>query len=284
MSDSNRKTSTPNQLVIKVQFNDDIRKMIVSNDNLTVNSLNSLMRKIFDGKISNFDVLILKYLDNDGDQVTLVNDVDLSVALHFHSKLRLFVYIDGKTTKKSDENWINELKQIRDSVEAILDRCEIVKENETIVPEVSSPSVPPVTSRESDSFAHISQRQRSNTPNTVRSRIFNTNRKVHIDSTSSESVETRRPPVNPFPTPFPPAPHLIPSGINNQFSPMSSPSTPPTNNPNIPLYATRAFPSARHSATILSPSRSSPSSSFIGQPPTPTTNFFNPAQQYNQNS
>lgn len=242
------------------------------------------MRKIFDRKISDVDVLILKYLDNDGDQVTLVNDIDLSVALHFHSKLRLFVYIDGKTTKKSDGNWINELKQIRDSVETILDRCEIVKENETIVPELSSPSVPSVMSREFNSFAHVSQRQRSNTPNTVRSRIFNTNRKFHTDSLSQESVETKKPPVNPFPTPFPPAPHLISSGINNQFSPMGSPSTPPTNNPNIPLYATRAFPSARHSAATLSPSRSSPNSSFIGQPPTSTTNFFNPAQPYNQNS
>ena len=71
--------------------------------------------------------------------------------------------------------------------------------------------------------------------------------------------------VNPFHARFPPAPHLIPSGLPNQSSKPNTPGTPPPTNPNIPPYATRAFPSTRQSVPSAPPASPSPVSSFIGQ-------------------
>jgi len=81
------------QLIIKVQLGDDIRKMMIHNEDLTLNELVLMIERIFAGKISNSDELIIKYLDDDGDKITLLNDSDLTVALHFHKLLRLFVFV-----------------------------------------------------------------------------------------------------------------------------------------------------------------------------------------------
>jgi hypothetical protein len=95
-----------------------------------------MMERIFTGKISNSDELTIKYLDNDGDKITLLNDSDLTVALHFHKLLRLFVIVNGNeqinansTDKEGNlidtNTFHNELQELRNSVQTILDRLQL---------------------------------------------------------------------------------------------------------------------------------------------------------------
>ena len=140
-----------------------------------------MMERIFSGKISNSDELTIKYLDDDGDKITLSNDSDLNVALHFHKLLRLFVFLNGKEpTNSSNDNlnqqgnlidakaYRNELQDIRNSVQTILDRLQL-SNNETqttTTTAVAPPAVAANTTREFDPFKHASQQQQSVSPNT----------------------------------------------------------------------------------------------------------------------
>jgi hypothetical protein len=133
-----------------------------------------MMERVFTGKISNSDELTIKYLDDDGDKVTLLNDSDLTVALHFHKLLRLFVFVNGKeqiNTNSTDNlhqdgNFIDaktfrtELQDIRNSVQTILDRLQL------------STNELPTTTHEFDPHKH-SQQQRSATPDSIRSNSNN---------------------------------------------------------------------------------------------------------------
>ncbi len=132
-----------------------------------------MMERVFSGKISNSDELTIKYLDDDGDKITLLNDSDLNVALHFHKLLRLFVFVNGKEQlNNSTDNlnqqgnlidaktYRNELQDIRNSVQTILDRLQSSTDKvATTVPTVPSPAVAPNTTREFDPFKHLNQQQ-----------------------------------------------------------------------------------------------------------------------------
>ena len=139
-----------------------------------------MMERIFTGKISNSDELTIKYLDDDGDKITLLNDSDLTVALHFHKLLRLFVFVNGNeqidmNSTYKERNFIDakifrhELQEIRNSVQTILDRLQLP------IDEVSS------TTRELDGYKNIQQQQQqhSATSDNIRS---NSNTQVHNES------------------------------------------------------------------------------------------------------
>lgn len=180
------------QLIIKAQLGDDIRKMMIHNEELTLNELILMMQRIFSGKISNSDDITIKYLDDDEDKITLLTDSDLTVALHFHKVLRLFVFVNGQELvdeKSSDDkdkqgNLIDaktfrtELQQIRNSVQTILDRLQASNdqsEKESPTPVTTSQSnVVPTSAREFDplkNVSHLQQNQpRSTTPDSVRSK------------------------------------------------------------------------------------------------------------------
>jgi len=133
------------QLIIKAQLGDDIRKMMIHNEDLTLNELLLMLERIFAGKISNSDEITIKYVDEDGDKITLLNDTDLTVALHFHKLLRLFVFVNGQeqpttgstnTTETNEKTghlidaktFRSELQQIRNAVQTILDRLQLPAE------------------------------------------------------------------------------------------------------------------------------------------------------------
>ena len=100
-----------------------------------------MMMRIFKGSLSNDDDLTIKYLDDEGDKVTLCDDSDLKLALQSRHELRLFVIthknsVVSNRSKKNhltDASWINaetfkiELQQIRNSVQTILDRLPLEK-------------------------------------------------------------------------------------------------------------------------------------------------------------
>ncbi|CAF0808709.1 unnamed protein product [Rotaria sordida] len=247
------------QLIIKAQLGDDIRKMMIHNEDLTLNELVLMMERIFTGKISNSDELTIKYLDDDGDKITLLNDSDLTVAVHFHKVLRLFVLVNGNeqltNNNSTAENlnkegslidaktFRNELQQIRNSVQTILDRLQLPtnkdttnsQEKEVTTATIPTPAFVSSTTREFDPYKHLHQSQRSTTPDSIRSKSSTSNKTAHNEQKSfqtiptgntqnqyqsSESTDANKPP----PTSFQqmPTPHFVPTGLNDQQTKTSS--------------------------------------------------------------
>ena len=212
------------QLIIKAQLGDDIRKMMIHNEDLTLNGRHAsdslvpsyhryrlelvlMMERVFAGKISNSDEITIKYLDDDGDKITLLNDSDLTVALHFHKLLRLFVFVNGQEQVNTDAkdsadkagslidatNFRTELQQIRTSIQAILDRLQSSvngHDKETPVPTVPSAAAVSNTTREFDPFKNM-QQQRSATPDSIRSKASNSNTNANHEQKAFQPTGTQ---------------------------------------------------------------------------------------------
>ena len=229
-----------------------------------------MMERIFGGKICNSDELTIKYVDDDGDKITLLNDSDLTVALHFHKILRLFVAVNGQErvshvaeNAKQGENLIdakefrNELKDIRTSVQTILDRLQLSSTNDVSV-----------TKSELDTL------KQSNQPHSItpESNQLNNNHE-HPSSMPNKVVDTHPTPsadnnqalqnqFQPMPTP-----HFAPSGYSqeqqvkaNLFGP------PPTTFPGMP---TPPNPSAPRFPPANTAGNNAPVSSFPSAPTPP---------------
>lgn len=160
------------------------------------------MERIYAGKISNSDEITIKYMDDDGDKITLLNDSDLTVALNFHKVLRLFVLVNGNeqlpTSNTTDnankegslidaKTFRSELQQIRNSVQAILDRLQIPSGQETTsnqekeattAAKAPTPLLVSGATREFDPYKHL-QTQRSSTPDSVRSKSSTSNKVIN---------------------------------------------------------------------------------------------------------
>ena len=180
-----------------------------------------MLQRIFSGKISNSDDITVKYLDDDGDKITLLTDSDLTVALHFHKILRLFVFVNGQEqTKDNSSDQCNqqgnlidaktfrtELQQIRNSVQTILDRLQGSsvtqgKEVSTTPTPSNAPTSTVVssTTREFDPLKNVSSsqqnQQRSSTPDSIRSKSstshgFNNNeQKSYQTAAMGNSIHT----------------------------------------------------------------------------------------------
>ncbi|CAF0838569.1 unnamed protein product [Adineta ricciae] len=237
------------QLIIKAQLADDIRKMMINNEDLTLNELVLMMQRIFVGKISNTDDLIIKYLDDDGDKVTLSNDSDLTVALHFHKVLRLFVFVNGNeqinanSDKQGDfideKTFRTELQAIRNSVQTILDRLQLP---------TNDVSDAPATANEIESQKSVSA--------TAETPQLNANHMLNASQT---------PATNFVPSVFKPEQ----DARTNTFGPPPTTFTGvlPALNNTTPRFPPVATPSSNGPPTILSPST----------PPTAAT-----AHQYHQ--
>lgn len=318
------------QLIIKAQLGDDIRKIMIHNEDLTFNELVLMMERIFAGKISNSDELTIKYLDDDGDKITLLNDSDLTVALNFHKVLRLFVLVNGNeqintnTTEKLNKEgslidaktFRTELQQIRNSVQAILDRLQLptnqdLKPNqEKEVTTTTTPTTVPTsaviasTTREFDPLKHLQQRQRSTTPDSIRSKSSTSNKMINNEQKTfqtapplptvdtqhsyptSESTDANRPPSTAFPqTQMPTPSNFAPIGFGGEQQAKTSPfGPPPTSFPGMPSlpnqsavryptnFAPPTLPNTNTSSTFnptsappLPPPNAGQTSAFIGQ-------------------
>ncbi|CAF0752335.1 unnamed protein product [Adineta steineri] len=268
------------QLIIKAQLGDDIRKMMIHNEDLTLNELVLMMERIFAGKISNSDELTIKYLDEDGDKITLLNDSDLTVALHFHKILRLFVLVNGneQINNNSTENlnkegslidaktFRTELQQIRNSIQTILDQLQLSTSQSTInnqekeisTATIPTPAVVSSTTREFDPYKHL-QNQRSTTPDSIRSKSSTSNKINNNNNNEQKSFQptSSAPPVDTQhqyhssesvdtnkapPTSFQqmPTPHFVPTAFNDQQTKTSPFGAPPPAFPGMPPLPTNA--------------------------------------------
>ena len=119
-------SSTAGQLIIKASVGDDIRRIPILNDDLTYDELILMMQRVFKGVLKTDEDLVLKYKDEDGDLVSLVDTNDLTYAIQYSRVLRLT--ISQETPDKSvdggnmfDKEVVKELRIIRDRVNHLLD-------------------------------------------------------------------------------------------------------------------------------------------------------------------
>ena len=129
------------KLIIKASLGDDIRRIPIHNDDLTYDELVlmmqvwdldiilciflfSLMQRVFRGVLDPEEELLLKYKDEDGDLVTIMDNSDLSFAIQFCRVLRLTIILGVEGTKKTvavGSAVTKELREIRDRVNKLID-------------------------------------------------------------------------------------------------------------------------------------------------------------------
>ena len=241
-----------------------------------------MMERIFAGKISNSDELTIKYLDDDGDKITLLNDSDLTVALHFHKLLRLFVFVNGQervdnatNNQQQDGNLIetkdfrNELKDIHNSVQTILDRLQLSSTTTNEVPAVANS-----TTKNELEPPKQQQQQRSVTPEYNHQATVNHEHPPVptnvADAPLIPAADTTQPP----PTQFQqmPTPHFTPSGYGHEQQPKANLFGPPPSSfpgmPSVPNPIAPRFPPA------TTPTSSAPAAAFhpTPTPPLPSAN------------
>ncbi|XP_055341808.1 protein TFG-like [Paramacrobiotus metropolitanus] len=85
------------RVVFKVRLGNDIRRIPLNNEDLTYNEFILMMQRIFRGKLSNSDEIVVKYKDEDGDLITIVDDPDLAFAMQTHKTLKLVLLVNGDT-------------------------------------------------------------------------------------------------------------------------------------------------------------------------------------------
>lgn len=143
--------------------------------------------RIFQGKLSNQDEIKIKYLDDEKDKITLTNDDDLKLALYFKRQLHLFVSNNKVSTEKGKETAIkksanmiegelfrDELRQIRNSVQTILDTLPLVNQttredsttNKIVSQSKTVPNVSPIVTQEFDPVTTNQNRNNESTSST----------------------------------------------------------------------------------------------------------------------
>jgi protein TFG len=112
-------------LIIKVRLSDDVRRIPILNDDLTYDELVLMMQRVFRGKLSSTDDVVIKYSDADGDLVTIADSTDLSFAIQNCQRvLQLMLFVNGSTrlSRESAEVRLlrDELLTLRSKVEQLI--------------------------------------------------------------------------------------------------------------------------------------------------------------------
>ena len=137
------KMESAGQLIIKATYGEDIRRIPIHNDDLTYDELVLMMQRVFKGVLKSDEDLVLKYRDEDGDLVSLVDTNDLSHALqvlsrYFFTHVNILIFPPLQYSRvlrltilhqqeaagagaAADAEVVRELRQIRDRVNRILD-------------------------------------------------------------------------------------------------------------------------------------------------------------------
>ncbi|KAK7107711.1 protein TFG-like isoform X2 [Littorina saxatilis] len=114
------------KLIIKVQLGDDIRRIPIHNEDITYDELVLMMQRVYRGKLSTNDDIVIKYKDEDADLITIFDSSDLSFAIQCSRILKITLFVNGiQPTNIGDVRSLRrELQIVRDHVNAILDRIE----------------------------------------------------------------------------------------------------------------------------------------------------------------
>ena len=110
-------------LVLKTELNGDLRRIPLHNDFLTFDELHLMLCRVYQADLTDDDTL--KYMDEDGDYVTIADSADLNFALESIRqrglntlKVRIGGVINGMPAEI-----VNELKSIRDMSISVLGNC-----------------------------------------------------------------------------------------------------------------------------------------------------------------
>ncbi|RWS06686.1 Protein TFG-like protein [Dinothrombium tinctorium] len=112
------------KLIIKAALGDDIRRTPIHNEDITYDELILMMQRLFKGKISANDDIVLKYKDEDGDLITINDSSDLNFAIQCSRILKITIFVNGKMPQfepNEVKNIKRELKKIRDHANYLLD-------------------------------------------------------------------------------------------------------------------------------------------------------------------
>lgn len=125
------------KLIIKVQLGEDIRRIPIHNEDITYDELVLMMQRVYRGKLSTNDDIVIKYKDEDGDLITIFDSSDLTFAIQCSRILKITLFVNGVQSSSFGDfrSLRTELQVIRDRVNGLLDRMD------------STPS--PITSKES---------------------------------------------------------------------------------------------------------------------------------------
>jgi len=129
--------------VIKFYCDDEIKRVPMNRSlgDLTYDELCVIVQRIWKDKLStNINNLVLKYVDDEGDQICLESDNDVNHALSFSSCLKVHVYdketipVNSKSLipnltleKKTLESIKNVVKSSRDTLDKILEQLDNIK-------------------------------------------------------------------------------------------------------------------------------------------------------------
>ncbi|RNA36270.1 TFG isoform X1 [Brachionus plicatilis] len=115
------------KILFKVKLNDQIKKIMIHNDDLNYNDLVLMLQRIFSDKIKQNDEFSLKYTDEENDLVTIQDDADVSLALQTSKVLKLTIFMkeeDSQVDELKPSEIVAELKHIRQAIDKFLTNFE----------------------------------------------------------------------------------------------------------------------------------------------------------------
>ncbi|XP_052809788.1 protein TFG-like isoform X2 [Mya arenaria] len=124
------------KLIIKVALGDDIRRILITNEDITYDELVLMMQRVYRGKLNSSDDIVIKYKDEDNDLITIFDSSDLSFAIQCSRILKITLYVNGKPEPLQS----NELKLIKGELRLIRDRCTQLLDKLDSRPQMDLPS------------------------------------------------------------------------------------------------------------------------------------------------
>lgn len=107
------------KLIIKVALGDDIRRILITNEDITYDELVLMMQRVYRGKLGSNDDIVIKYKDEDNDLITIFDSSDLNFAIQCSRILKITLFVNGKPEPLQTD----EVKMIKSEVKHIRDRC-----------------------------------------------------------------------------------------------------------------------------------------------------------------
>ncbi|VDO12973.1 unnamed protein product [Rodentolepis nana] len=98
------------KLVIKVQLGDDLRRILIHNEELTLDELVLMLQRVFKPQLDNLESFTIKYKDEDDEYITIAEEFDLSYAIHSNKTLRLKIFVPH-----TDQSCVESIKAVAPS-------------------------------------------------------------------------------------------------------------------------------------------------------------------------
>lgn len=149
------------KLIIKVALGDDIRRILITNEDITYDELVLMMQRVYRGKLNSNDDILIKYKDEDNDLITIFDSSDLNFAIQCSRILKITLFVNGKPEPlQTDEVKMikSELKHIRERCNQLLDKLDDRQPYEGPSSTVDSSSFKVVPPKITDSPQRVSPR------------------------------------------------------------------------------------------------------------------------------